>query len=307
MKDEEVWIGAGLLLLLLFGMGAGGEPVDPGPGGPGPGPDPDPDDPKPLPKGVIVPLDPGPKPPKVVGGIKWGDPVQPPQPPPQTPSLGELIATYPGPGRLYQVVSGDTLGGTHSGSVARRYLLSAGFLAAKEYGGLGDAAANQFARQVGDNTSHRVWAMNVIQCSGWNDWVNGTWGYDKDKTTPGPHGRGLRFLPQHPDNIKRLQDGKAPGRNMALRTPADAGKGNAYGVHPELREKHELLWLPAINLKALWESSGTVVTTEGETWPDGSSKMWPPPWILARGVDDYSGSAIPSSVGCGDGEGEVGG
>jgi hypothetical protein len=97
------------------------------------------------------------------------------------------------------------------------------------------------------------------------------------------------LLPQHPDNLQRLRDGLGLARNIRI---GEAGEtSSALGVNAELREGFELLWMPRMNREVLWDSGGTVLTTEGEEWFDGTSAgNLPPPWVMARGIEDYSNS-----------------
>lgn len=232
------------------------------------------------------------------------EPPQPPPPdddpdvpPPFDPGPFETppTADYPTPGTLMQVKYGDILLGTKSPkagkgrSIAYTTLLTAGWMAAKEFGGVSDDEAGEFARLVANNSDNRVEYVQLIQCSPWNDALYATFGFGP-QSWESPAGRALRFLPQHYDNRTRLILGKAPKRNIALGTPADKDAGTAFGQNQNERNL-AYLWLPKINLRVLWESGGTVVTTEGVSWPDGSNGIMPPPEVIDYGVEN-----VPESV-----------
>lgn len=163
-----------------------------------------------------------------------------------------------------------------------------------------DEGAQAFARRVANNIGNRVKYINAIQCSGWNDALYGTYGYGQN-AAPAPTGRAIRLLPQHPNNLRRLRELRKPIRNIRLGTTNDQGKGNALGVDGSLRGNFELLWLPAIDIKTLWESDGDEVSMDGPTWQDGTRATVPPPWVQQLGIE------VPAEVnrtdwGCGLGE-----
>lgn len=284
------------LLLLLFGVSttASAKPPD----------DDDDDLPPPPPD---TPDDDGPRP--AVPEPVPRPAVPPPQPPqPSVPSLNidDWIEDYPTGESFYQVRSGDMFGGTNSNrSIAYRYLLTEAFLAAKEFGNLDDNKARTWSRSVAQRGNMRLQAIDIIQCAWINDALYGTWGYGL-QAKPGPHGRAIRLLPYHPDNRRMVFDGLGLSRNIELRRPADAGKDGPWNkglggpADPEMREEFELLWMPAINRKVLWDSDGTNLTTEGMTWPDGTSKgNVPPPWIMDLELGNYADDAIGfSDWGC---------
>lgn len=267
-----------LILLLLFGKGSKKEdpailnvnPFKPDP--------PDPGQP-PTPKGP--------------GGFQPEAPDEPP--PADLPDVNDWTDPYPTPGRFYQVKQGDNLS-----SIARKALLSAGYIAAKEIGELDDAEAQSFAQKVASSGSRRIKYINIIQCSAWNDALYETYGFG-DKAHESPNGRALRLIPQHANNRARLAAGKAPIRNIALGSPADKGKGNRIGVDPAYRQGFEFLWMPAIDLDQLWASDGDLVTPEGLTWDDGTPQTLPPPWAFQLAIEDVSGVTL-TEFGCGLGE-----
>lgn len=210
-------------------------------------------------------------------------------------------ADYPTPGTLVQVRYGDRLLGKFSRenestdaqgqalrSIAYTTLLTAGFMAAKE-AGASDEAAGQFARDVAYDNNNRVDYVQLIQCSPWNDALYTTYGFSS-KSWESPAGRSLRFLPNHYDNRERLIRGLAPKRNITLGSPSDKLSGNGHGQDSKERN-FSYIWLPKINLQALWESGGSDITTEGVEWEDGSNGIMPPPEVLAYGVEN-----VPESV-----------
>ncbi|MCH9682959.1 MAG: hypothetical protein K0V04_16100 [Deltaproteobacteria bacterium] len=205
--------------------------------------------------------------PKVTGGDR------PVQPPPKQ-ELGELTTDYPEGGRFYPVRYGDTFGGTRSSGIAHRYLLSEGFLAAKEHGGLSDDEALDFA--IGISTGgRRNRVIDFIQCSGWNDAMYGA--EPKQGTRVSDHGRSILLLPVHGPVAAQLANSEQPSRNI--------WRASGYGANEAWREL-EFLWLPAIDRKVLWESDGKTLSTLGVWWPDGSTKENPPPWVMALGLGD---------------------
>lgn len=236
-------------------------------------------------------------------------PAPPPEPEPDEPGPFDPgpyetppTADYPTPGTLMQVRYGDILLGTKSPksgqgrSIAYTTLLTAGWMAAKEFGGVGDDEAGEFARLVANDNQNRVEYVQLIQCSPWNDALYATFGFGP-QSWESPAGRALRFLPQHYDNRTRLMLGKAPRRNIALGTPADKDAGTAFGQNQSERN-FAYLWLPKINLQLLWETGGQEVTTEGVSWPDGSNGIMPPPQVVAAyGVENVPGSVAWGCLG----------
>lgn len=239
------------------------------------------------------------------------EPKLPPPPPPDPDEPAPFDPTpwetppgvdYPTPGTLLQVMYGDRLAGKfrpqHTGSdedgqalrsIAFMTLLSAGYMAGKEVGGLSHEAALDFASKVGHDNTNRLEYIHLIQCSPWNDALYTTYGFGP-KAIESPAGRALRFLPQHYDNRSRLVRGLSPKRNMTLGTSADKNSGSAYGQNTNERN-FAYIWLPKINLQKLWDSNGTEVTTEGIQWEDGSNGIMPPPPVLAYGVEN-----VPEAV-----------
>lgn len=218
-----------------------------------------------------------------------------PAPSEDGPTLGELVVEYPEGGGFYQALYGDTLGGTRSSSIAKRYLLSEGFLAAKEYGGLSDDDARAWAADLAARGSMRIAAMDLIQCSGWNDTMYGA--EPRRGTRVSATGRSILLLPRHAPIGEQLAAGDSPARNIQAESGA--------GVHDDWRNL-EFLWLPAINRRVLWDSSGETLTTEGQVWPDGNSKHNPPAWVMGLGVIDESGDLENfETLGCPGSDGEL--
>lgn len=207
---------------------------------------------------------------------------------------GDLHSDVPRAGNFYQVGSGDTLLG-EDGLVAQ-VLRDAGLRAAREVGGLDGAAAEEFARNTVKG-SNRVTYHDATVCSGWNDLHYGTWGYSSRKNRAGPHGRSIRMLPIHADNRARIEAHQAPIRNVQMRGPEDAGKGNGRAIDNALAEKHEYLFFPDINLDILWETGE--ITSRGLEWEDGTSRSNPPPGVMALGSATEPTLAV---YGCGVGE-----
>lgn len=234
---------------------------------------------------------------------------------PDAPILGpawpQLIVEYPKGASFYQVVWGDKFGGTSGTSIAYRALLSEAYTAALEHGATA-AEASAFAQKVAKNNKLRAEYIDAIQCSGWNDAAYGTYGYAGPPLDPtGPskasdHGRAIRLVQQHAPNRQLLSEGKQPFRNIRLLTPADRGNGKAYGADTSWRD-WELLWLPGVNREALWQSGGTELDLTTPMWPDGTTQLNPPPWVMALGMNDTTGD-LAGSFGCpgSDGELEVG-
>lgn len=205
--------------------------------------------------------------------------------------LVDIVDPYPRPASFYPVKKGDNGYG-----IAYRYLRSAGFLAAKEFGKLDDAAANQWAANFASKASRQVWAWKAIQCNGYNDALFATYGWRSGAVVP-PTGRGIRLVPQHAELLERLASDEPAIRSMKWKSPASKGKGGGVAAQPGFRE-YETLWLPGLDLKKLWESNGSTLEFGGE-WPGGASKIFPPRWVLKAGIKWVSGAAPSTSdFGC---------
>jgi len=297
-------------LLFLLGMSsddASGELDEPGtPGGqPPPDPDPDPSDPDPeIPIYTFIPWDPEPQDPggggfndPTMGHVPWTDPTAGDKP--WNPLQYEHPTNYPTPGTFHRVQWGDIFGGQGSAkNLAWACLYEAGYAAAVEVGGANDEEARAFAKSIASKGANRAKYRDLIQCSAWNDVLYGTWGYGSDPQ-PGPHGRAITLLPIHADNRERILSRESPIRNIHMRKASDKGKGNAHAIDPEYRDGYEYLWMPALNLVALWEQRR--ITSEGMTWDDGSSMMNPPPEIWDLGVEVLEDPGL-DTYGCLEGE-----
>jgi len=223
--------------------------------------------------------------------------IEDPNEPSDEPS--DWIKPYPTGDSFYQVVPGDQFygKGSQSGSITWRYLATEAFLAASEFGDLDAAGANAFAKRVADNDDNRIAALNVICCAPWNDACYGTWGYDPNKDpAPALNGRVIRLGPQNPDNAARLFAGEGMARCVRIGSPQHKGDGSgvrAPGVSG--CTKHELLWLPKLDRKRLWEQANaatgrTKIDPSSETWPNGDPKILPPPFVVERHIHFYPGS-----------------
>ena len=214
------------------------------------------------------------------------------------PDLDEWENTYPTPGTLFQVVYGDYfLGQSTSHSIVYRALRTAAFLAARAQGKT-EAEANDFAKGIAGNANKRLQYLDLILCSPWNDLLYGTWGFG-ESAWAGPHGRSIRLMPYHADNRELLRQGKAPMRNIQLGAPADKGTGSARGAWSDLESGFEYLWLPGLDLTALWNQGK--IEVDPTPWPnaaeDMGSRISPPPVIASHDVQ--SAASVPNmSWGC---------
>jgi hypothetical protein len=187
------------------------------------------------------------------------------------------------------VRAGDNFTGNQG--IATRMARSELFLAAREFGGMNDAEANAWAAGKATIAARRA-VTDLISCTPINDWRYGTWAFTVGLARPGPHGRAIRLLPIHFNDLSRLRAGDPFSRNIRLGKPGDPPSVSQKGVESGA-SSFELLWLPGIDRRALWESDGTVWQVGGQ-WGDGSSHVHPPPALFARGVDDFtSGGAGP--------------
>lgn len=284
-------IGGGLIVLaLLVGFGyAEEEPEEPEPDEEEPDEE-EPEEPEipffPAVFGKVIPEEP-----PTIGPIQPAVPI----PTPWDPSVYEHPSNYPTHGLHHQVVKGDIFGGKgHSHNMAWAALYEAAHEAAIKHGGVSDADAHIFASALAGKAANRGKYMNLILCAPSNDLTYGTWGFGK-KAPIGEHGRGIVLLYIHPDNRARIFNQEPPIRNIEMGEPADKRTGSAGPIDSDYREAYEYLWFPRLNTKRLWELSE--ITTEGESWPDGSSTMLPPPEIWALGIDTLEDLPI-STFGC---------
>lgn len=236
-----------------------------------------------------------------------------PPPPPKTDDddidVDDYIRDYPEDGAFYQHKQGEILGwglgGKNLKAITQNMLGRALFLAAREYGGLDDAAALAWANARRKNQKLTNKLYNAIVCCAWNDWVYGTYGYCGQKAIDagrcpasmrnhaGQHGRAIRPLTQHADNLSRMRQKLAPARTVSMGTPENAGDGRSNPVaaaQPGGNNTYPAYWLPGILRRNLWESDGKELEFD-------SDRAVPPDAIWNRGVEDYSGSQIPT-YGC---------
>ncbi len=201
---------------------------------------------------------------------------------------------WPDPGKFYPVASGD-----FQYRIARRWLNSSLFLAAKNAGGLSDeealdwAAARGPSGNFGGPQDREAW--DFILCSAINDMAYGSFRVGASNRR-GPHGRGIDFNPQHADNWGRLSRRLPMRRNVRLHqagesgTPRNAGQGDrAFPV----------LWMARLDDETLYRSDGRVLKAAGP-WADGNNFSFPPPVVMRAGVDDATGGADLEVWGCGD-------
>lgn len=305
-KDDDgwvVWLIAGIAVVLGLGSkGSGGTP--PIGDGPEPGPGGDyPDEPK-IPINVQhIPTannPPKPKPgfnkpnldpifPGVDAPKKPGDPGGP------TPAqIDDWIKKYPTPASFYQVRAGVGDNFTGDQGIATRLARSALFLAAKQVGGLDDAAANAWAGARDGYQEARKPVTQLIACTPWNDALYATYAYGS-QSVPGQQGRAIRMLPNSAPNAARIRGGEPPIRNIRMCAPGDPPSCSTAPVNGAYRG-FELLWLTDFDLTTLWNSDGKD-WRPGGTWPDGSSRMQPPPKIWALGILDLTDAGV-GSWGC---------
>lgn len=247
--------------------------------------------------------------------------------------IDDIIKPYPEGANFYQVKKGDWPGyGTSGATIPSDYnkgLPVAGFLvrremflAAKEFGGLSNEAALVFVNNnLGGSKliSPGNRTLDIILCSAFNDACYGTWGYCGDiainngkcpstmRNHPGPSGRAIRLLTSHPNNIKRIRDGKAVARYVGIGNPANAGDASSSNKTGQ-KGYYPALWMPKLDRQRLYESTlasngfaqQIEVEASPETWDDGTSMSSPPPWVMRDGqILDYSGTlTLPGAYGC---------
>jgi len=236
-----------------------------------------PDEPDPKkPKGNFKPPGPGP-----------GPGPGPTEPEKKEPPFTEIVTPeipgkdgWPTPWKFYQVRGSDNQSMLR---IASRSLYKAAFEAAKQVGGLSDADADLFAEGFRSNGTRQANFVNDIQCESWNDAVYSTFGFG-NKAQRAPSGRAMRLLPQHADNLDRLRNGQRPHRRQRYGKETDRENGIR---RTGSGSKHELLYIPGINLEVLWNEQRVEL---GGQWPDGASKANPSTWVLDLGVKDLSGT-----------------
>jgi hypothetical protein len=233
------------------------------------------------------------------------DPVTPTDP----TDVDDIVKPVPRGGNFWKWRQGWTLFGTKigspdkAGSVAYTLMRWEAFESAKQYGGMDDTAAWAWvnSRKYDKKPALRVQVANVVLCCGWNDATAGTYGYCGPiaiankvcpatmENHPGPHGRAIRPLPQHTDQIARLKAGKAAARVVTIGNPGSAGDGSSHTAQGAPGGQLPTIWCPRFNREVLWTSGGLTFTTEGL---DAAGTALPPQWVLDRGVEDYSDSGL---------------
>jgi hypothetical protein len=237
---------------------------------------------------------------------------------PDPADVDDIIDVVPRGAHFYQVKKGDIFLGTHTSTsssqghnIAWMAYRRECFEAAKEFGGLGDEGAWAWVNAIPSSMGQSGKTHDIILCGAFNDACYGTWGYcgtpgiqagrcrASEVNRAGPHGRAIRLLPQHPDNIARVRAGKVVARYVQLGTPANAGDARSINKSGQ-KGKFPALWIPKLNRRALWESHGSEIEAADEAWDDSSPVSSPPPWIMRGGeILDYSGTlTLPSAYGC---------
>lgn len=232
------------------------------------------------------------------------DPTEPGTDPKEIP---EIIKNFPEGDNFYQSQYGDVFEGTKLGgggiSIAYAYLRREAFLAAREFGGLDDAAAMQWAGSVAKPYKAYMAAFEILLCAGTNDACYGTYGYCGTRAKQagrcrlpngtfvqnhaGKHGRAIQLEPKHPDNLGRLLNGQNLARGVTLGNPARAGDGTSNRVDSSF-DSLPALWCPKLDRKKLWDSKGKTIEITPETWSDGTTRGWPPPIVIDRFLSDYA-------------------
>lgn len=260
------------------------------------------------------PIDPGPGEETCPEGFHWvgprfGMPGRCIADSPDPGDFADWIRNFPTDGAFYQVKQGDFPGWATSGmqpkSVVQNMFGSALMLAAREFGGLNNAASLAWANARRKSQAATNMLYNAMVCGAWNDMLYGTYGYcgpkgvaAKDcaptaRNHPGKHGRAIRFLKQHANNLARLEQGLAPARTVGLGSPANAGdaKSKAQGsASPGGKTSYPLLWLPGLDRQRLWESDGQDIRFNPEL-------ALPPDFIWDRGVENLSDANL-QAYGC---------
>lgn len=218
--------------------------------------------------------------------------------PGEDPPLPSIIAENPTPATYYRVRFGDTFLGNDG--IAARLIFNAAIRAAQTHGGLDAQAAAAWAQSIADAPENRAMVTEFITCRApTNDFLYGTHGYQKGVAIPSKKTwRAIRLLPRHADNLERLAAGQRVMRNIQFGDPSDPGSGDSQGADASLQNL-EQLWMPGLDLQRLWDTGGAEIRIGG-TWADGSSKAYPPPWVLALHGDVLSADTpAPFVWGCG--------
>lgn len=174
-----------------------------------------------------------------------------------------------------------------------------------------DGDAWSWVNSIPSSMGQAAKVHDIILCSAFNDACYGTWGYCGNKAVQlgtcskalnraGPSGRGIQLLKKHPNNIKRVKEGKAVARYCTIGSPQNAGDGRSKNTSGQTGYFPHL-WMPKLDRAQLFSSHGAEIDVTPEAWEDGSPRSSPPPWIMQDNtVLDFSGTlALPSSYGCG--------
>jgi hypothetical protein len=108
----------------------------------------------------------------------------------------------------------------------------------------------------------------LIVGSRWNDAL---YSQAESSYASNKHGRRLNLEPVHANNLILMADDEQPKRNISLE-----------GVPLSYESSGPLLWIPAIDLAALWES---IPSVQPYRWLDGTSTQEPPPIVQSIGLD----------------------
>jgi hypothetical protein len=249
----------GLALLLLFGGGSEKQPDEPE--------EPDDDEPKrdtpfcaPTVYGPMV-WDPNLKRCVPYGGPTDPDAPDPVEPPVEPSNIDDFIRPdYTKDGTVFQVQQGWIFGGVGSKRILFQAIADKAYRVAIEHG-KGHDEALAYAQSIAGNQQNRNAYFRAILCEPFNDRLYGTYGYG-EVAIPGPNGRSIRLLPQHADNIARMRAGESPIRSIRLRTPQDAGKGNAFAFPGAPSGHLEAIYLPLINGAYMWATGGIAIVND---------------------------------------------
>lgn len=164
----------------------------------------------------------------------------------------DVVDDYPTDGKLLTVKSGMVWSGTGDKHILHNVIAQRAY-DAKTKAGASHADALAFATETSHNQANRSALFAMIARDPWNDAGSATYGgkpYPQDLYDECTH-RTIRLIPQYDNVIARLSSGLAPRRYMALKTPADVGKGNAYG---KAGGKQATIWIPLIDAPHLLET-----------------------------------------------------
>lgn len=216
--------------------------------------------------------------------------------------VDDYIKDFPEGNSFYQIKYGDIIGyglsGLQTRAVTQNMLARELALAARDHLGMDNVQALAWANARRRNTALTNQIYNAISCNSENDYAYGTWGYCGDvaidkgrcpssmRNRPGPHGRAIRPLPQHADNLMRLRSGLGLARVVAILSSAQKGNGLGNAVssaQPGGKNSFPLLWLPGVD-------RATLASSNGKTLNFLADQAHPPDFIMAREVMDYSGT-----------------